>query len=330
MSEKNFYLNPMEPYPTLASFANNIKLETNGMNIFYFEAGKKNEKTILMIHGLGDEADTWRHVIQPLAERFHVIAMDLPGFGRSDKPATKYSPGFFKYAIIELMDALSLNKVILMGSSLGAILAQDLTLTHEDRVEGLILVDGGLLQIESMGGWSFRLMLLPLIGEWLYTRLRKDPQAAFNSLGNVYSDLAGLPEPDRTFLFTRVNKRVWSDGQRRAYFSTLRKLTAYVLNQQSTLPDKLFYLETPTLVIHGQNDSLFPEVNARGIANVQPVAQLITINGSGHLPHQEHPQLFLDAVNSWLEKLCSHTLVGRPPSTDKERKNDLFSRLFRF
>lgn len=318
----------MEPFPTLAGYAKNVKLETSGLNIFCFEAGKEHDKSILLIHGLGDEADTWRHIIQPLAERFHVIALDLPGFGRSDKPKVKYTPYFFMETILALLDSLSIKKAILMGSSLGAIFAHELAITHTDRVDALVLVDGGLLQNKPMGDWSFRLMMLPLLGEWFYTRLRKDPQAAFNSLGNVYSDLAGLSETDREFLFTRVNKRVWSDGQRRAYFSTLRKLMPWTRDLQPYLPSKLYYLKTPTLVIRGEHDPLFPEANAQGIANVQLDAQFITISSSGHLPHQEHPQLFLEAVIPWLEDLHTHTPLERDESKDK--KSGLFSHLFRF
>jgi pimeloyl-ACP methyl ester carboxylesterase len=303
MSVQNKYREPMEPFPTLTAYASNTELETCGLRIFYFEAGSKSKPTILMIHGLGDEADTWRHIIQPLAEKYHVVALDLPGFGRSEKPAVKYTPGFFKDAIIGLLDQLSIEKPILMGSSLGGILAHDLAITSPERIAGLVLVDGGLLQREPMGDRGFRIMMLPLVGEWFYTHLRNNADAAYNSLGNVYANLDGLPDVDREFLYTRVNKRVWSDGQRRAYFSTLRNLMRWVKNRQSLLTDQLQQLQTPTLIIRGEFDPLFSEANALGMVKMQPEAQFITIEGSGHLPHQEHPQNFLEAVIPWLNKI---------------------------
>lgn len=304
MSEKNQYQQPMEPFPSLVPFCNKVKLSGSGLEIFYFESGARDNPTILLIHGLGDEADTWRHIIQPLAEKNHVIALDLPGFGRSDKPNSKYTPQFFLEALIELIDQLSIKKAILMGSSLGGILAHSLALTHSEYTQSLILVDGGLLQTEPMGDVSLRLMGLPLLGEWFYTRLRKDPDAAFDSLGNVYADLHGLPDADREFLYTRVNKRVWDNGQRRAYFSTLRSLTPWVSRQQSTLIDQLSQVEVPTLVIRGAHDPLFSEANALGIIEAQPYAELATIDGSGHLPHQEHPETFLKVVVPWLKVNC--------------------------
>ncbi len=295
------YRQPMQPWPALAGFSHTVTLPQPPLELFYFEAGARKHPHLLMLHGLGDEADTWRHVFHPLAEHHHTLAMDLPGFGRSDQPDVAYTPQFMLDSILGFMDQLDIGKTILMGSSLGGILAQGLAVSHPNRVAGLILVGGALLQSEPMGDWSLRLMQLPIIGEWLYTRLRKDPEAAFNSLRNVYHDLEKLPEPDRAFLHTRVNRRVWSDGQRRAYFSTLRKLAPWVKRMQSNLAEQLTQLNIPTLVVRGQHDGLFSEANADQILAVQPAAEKATIEQAGHLPHQENPQGFLSAVDPWLQ-----------------------------
>jgi len=289
----------MQPWPSLAKYGQQINL--SDLNLFYFEAGEKNRPTLLMIHGLGDEADTWRHVFLPLAENYHTLALDLPGFGRSGKPEVDYTPQFMMETIIRFLDQLEITRSILMGSSLGGILAHGLALNNPTRVNGLILVGGALLQSKPMGDMSMWLMRIPFLGEWLYTRLRKDPEAAFDSLGSVYHDLEGLPEPDREFLYTRVNQRVWSDGQRRGYFSTLRNLTPWVKQIQADLPERLMGLEMPTLVLRGEFDGLFSETNAKGIAATQPDAEMAIIKEAGHLPHQENPRRFLSVVKPWLE-----------------------------
>ncbi len=292
---------PMQPWPALKSFSQRTTAENYDMDLFYYEAGGDHPLTLMMLHGLGDEADTWRHVFKPLSERYHVIALDLPGFGRSAKPDVKYTPQFMMDAILGLMDQLQIEHGIFMGSSLGGILSHGLALAHQERVKGLILVDGALLQPEPMGDWSLRLMQVPLLGEWLYTRLRKDPNAAYDSLRNVYYNLDNMPKSDREFLFTRVNRRVWSDGQRRAYFSTLRNLTPWVRALQSKLPELLHNLSIPTLVLRGEHDELFPEENALGVMRVQANAEMDTIEDVGHLPHQEGPQAFLEFVLPWLK-----------------------------
>ncbi len=300
MPENTLYSQPMEAWPELKPFGKMVYLQNLGLDLFCFKAGDPKRPSILLIHGLGDEADTWRHVFSPLSERFHTIAVDLPGFGRSDKPALNYTPDFMQSAIMAVLETLQIQNVILMGSSLGAILAHSLALTHPEKVSGLILVGGGLLQTTGMGDRSLALMAIPLLGEWFYTHLRRNPQAAFDSLKPVYCDLDALPKADQEFLFTRVNQRVWSNGQRRAYFSTLRKLAPWILKAQDGLKERLSHLETPTLVIRGEEDGLFPEENAHAILQSQPNATLATLPGTGHLPHQENPQAFLNLVLDWL------------------------------
>jgi len=301
MNEQQFQ-RPMEPWPDLQRYAKNITLKTEQLSLFYFEAGQGNSENIIMIHGLGDEADTWRHVFQPLSEICHAFAIDLPGFGRSDKPDTDYSPQFFISIIHDFVKSQSIEKTFLMGSSLGAILSQEYALQFPDKTRGLVLLDGGLIQREPMLDWSLQLMRVPLLGEWLYTRLRKDPDDAYDSLKNVYQDLDKMPEQDRDFLYQRVNKRVWSDGQRRAYFSTLRNLTRWIRGSQKGLPERLQRFNIPTLVIRGEFDQLFPPENADALIEAQANAKKVVISDAGHLPHQERPQAVIDNVIKWMDK----------------------------
>jgi pimeloyl-ACP methyl ester carboxylesterase len=299
-SEKAEYKQPMQPWPMLVDFCKQTKLPMNDLEIFYYEAGTLNQKCLLMLHGLGDEADTWRHVFLPLSTFFHVYALDLPGFGRSSKPDIDYTPQFFMGSIIEFLDIMEIKKTLIMGSSLGGILAHVLAVSHPDRVISLILVGGAVLQTEPMGDWRLRLMQMPLLGEWLYTRLRKDADAAFNSLGNVYHDLDSLPKVDRDFLFNRVNQRVWSNGQRRGYFSTLRNLRPWMKKLQINLPNQLKGLDIPTFVVRGEFDPLYSEINAKKVVAIQPKAKLAMVKNAGHLPHQENPSSFMQTIEPWI------------------------------
>jgi pimeloyl-ACP methyl ester carboxylesterase len=299
--EKYKFIQSMPPWPTLTKFGKQIQLNNEALSLYCFEASEKTHPHFLMLHGLGDEADTWRHVFHPFTNEFHTLALDLPGFGRSDKPDVVYSPQFLMDSIIGLMDTLDINTTIIMGSSLGGILAHGLALAHPERVSGLILVGGTLLQAEKMQDRSIQLMQMPIIGEWLYTRLRKKPDAAFDSLHNVYHHLEKLPKADRDFLYTRVNQRVWSDGQRRAYFSTLRNLIPWLKSIHNNLPAKLRQVEIPTLILRGEYDGLFPETNANQLLKIQPNTRKFVIRDAGHLPHQEAPEAFLEIMKAWLK-----------------------------
>lgn len=300
MSEQK-YQTPMKPWPGIKKYAKEYKLREKDLTLFYFEAGYENNKKIILIHGLGDEADTWRHLIEPLADQFHIFAIDLPGFGRSEKPDLDYSPQFFLSILKDFIEEMMLTKPILMGSSLGAILSHGFAVENPEKVSGLILLDGSLIQEEPMLDWSLILMQIPILGEWLYSRLRKDPDAAYDSIRNVYYDLDSLPKADHDFFYQRVNKRVWSDGQRRAYLSTLRNVNYWVKKSQDGLIERLEKLNIPTLVILGEFDHLFPEENADAVIKAQATAKKVVIREAGHMPHQEKPQVVIDEVMKWLE-----------------------------
>ena len=109
----------------------------------------------------------------------------------------------------------------------------------------------------------------PLLGEWLYTRLRRDPQAAYQTLAPYYGRLDELPKADRAFLFQRVNERVWSDGQRRAFFSTFHSLARWLPGQQRDLAVRLS-------------------------------THLAVVPGAGHNVHQENAEAVLKAIREWM------------------------------
>jgi len=123
---------------------------------------------MLLIHGLGDEADTWRHLITPLSADRRVVALDLPGFGRCDKPERPYTIPFFQNIVIELLDTLAIQRAVLIGHSLGAVLAHSVALNYPERVERLILIDGSLVARAQKIDLATMFFLLPGLGEWLY------------------------------------------------------------------------------------------------------------------------------------------------------------------
>jgi pimeloyl-ACP methyl ester carboxylesterase len=291
----------MRPWPALAPFSRSVRL-ASGINLFVYDTAE-DKPPVVLLHGLGDDADTWRHVAGPLSAASRVIAPDLPGFGRSDKPAVAYDVPFFLACLIEVIERLGASGgsgagqgVTVIGNSLGAMLAQSLALEHPTLVARLALVDGLLVargQRPSLASLAF---LVPGLGEALYNRLRRNPQSAYGTLRPYYADLGALPEADRGFLFQRVNERVWSDGQRRAYLSVVRRLFAWLAGRQRRFAAALAELRTPTLVVWGEQDRIMPVANAHAYRAIQPAARVAVIPGAGHLPQQEKPVLFLEAL----------------------------------
>lgn len=264
--------------------------------MFYFEAGTGS--TVVLIHGNGDEADTWRHVLPTLSRGHRVIAPDLPGFGRS-KPEGSGDPHALAASVREFIKALNLERVALIGSSLGGAVASLVASTLVGRVSSLTLIGGpipGLRAAHPEINPGMRAMLEPGVGEAYYTSLRDTGQdAAYASLEPFYAQLSNLSAADRSFLYERVWARVWSDTQRTAYFAALRGMFSEVQGSLAGLE------HLPMQLIWGEFDAIVPISVAHGILNGLPQSRLEVIEGAGHLPHQERPEAVLRVLEGFLK-----------------------------
>jgi pimeloyl-ACP methyl ester carboxylesterase len=256
---------------------------------------------VILIHGLGDEADTWRHLIPLLARGNRVIAPDLPGFGRSPR-AGRVSLGSCAGTIAGLLRALSAGPAILVGSSVGAVIAELAAFRDPGILRALVCIDGGLPQ--APGALKLMMpMILPFSGERIYTALRADHNAAFTSLDPYYADLKALPQADREFLRTRVIDRVESDTQRRAYFTLLRSLTLWDACRRGWFRRNAAALAKPLLLAWGGEDRIIPRTTMDLIAACSPHARKVLIHGAGHLPQQERPRELAAEIESFISSL---------------------------
>lgn len=289
----------MQSYPGLARWSRQVQLPFTKINLHLYDSGEDSKQPVLLIHGLGDEADTWRHVLPLIYADYRVITPDLPGFGRSEKGKRKYTIPFFVDSMLELLDCLQIQRVVLVGHSMGAIITQTIALEHPERVERLVLISGSLVSKENRINPELLLFLTPGLGEWLYNRLRKNPQAAYRSLEPYYYHLEDLPQADRDFLYQRVNERVWSDGQRQVFFSTLRNLAIWMSSQQKGLPTRLRGWKIPTTVLWGENDRINSVENAHALIENLPSARLVKVPEAGHNIQQEKADVVAEAIKNW-------------------------------
>src|ERR1700730_7688246 len=112
-----------------------------GCRLHYLEAGRADP--VLLRHGTGGEGARWMPTIKGLAPSFRVIALDQIGFGQSDKPLTMYHSGVFAGFLAGFMQAIGVQRATIIGQSMGAAAALYLAVHHPDKVERLVLVDGG-------------------------------------------------------------------------------------------------------------------------------------------------------------------------------------------
>ena len=292
----------MEPWPELEPYSRMIHLDVSQVDLFYFDTKGEDLPVCVLIHGLADEADSWRHIVTPLSETHRVIVPDLPGFGRSSKPKTRYTVPWMSSVLCEFLDSLAVNDALLCGSSLGGILSQNLSRDRPDLVSSLVLVDGVVPSLPQKINMALLLFLIPFAGEFLYKRLRQDPEGAYRTLMPYYHDLSGLSAEDRAFLYKRVNQRVWDEDQMFAFFSILRNLGPWMKKQNKAFTAAVKKMNIPTLILWGEDDYIMPIANGRALKHLDDSIDFEIVKEAGHLPHQEQAEAFLTLVRVFLEK----------------------------
>jgi pimeloyl-ACP methyl ester carboxylesterase len=289
---------PFTPWPGLLPLAKTFTLPGGKGEIFFYDSGARpgpeprksaaEKPAVLLIHGLGDEADSWRHLMPLLSGAgSRVIAADLPGFGRSVYKR-HISIKAHAEALITLMEALNLRQTVLAGSSMGAIAAETVAFKRPDLVKALILMDGCF----PMGGRpnaGLLLMGLPFLGKHWYRSYRKNHEAAWKSLYPYYFDIEALGEEDKLFLRRRVIDRVESPAQERGYFASLRSLNALGLTGARAYANGIKSYPGKILLLWGKEDKILPESSCAPILALKPGAVLLTIADAGHLVHQDKP-----------------------------------------
>jgi pimeloyl-ACP methyl ester carboxylesterase len=305
---------PMKPWPALTEKSRVLDLRKHG-SIFYYDSeaiiagdgrprAVSGKPAIILIHGLGDEADSWRHLTGPLsAAGFRVIALDLPGFGRSTVKG-RISVRRHAGTVLSLINAIAAadreNPAVLAGSSMGASIAEAAAFKRPDMIRALILLDGCF---PMPGGLNKKLFLLglPFIGKKWYRSFRQNHAGAWLSLAPYYHKLEALPEADRQFLQERVIARVESPAQERAYFASLGSLNFMTLFCKARFSRRIKNFPGKILLLWGAEDRVLNPGMAENIRAIRPNAVYTEIPGAGHLPHQEKPAETAAAILDFLK-----------------------------
>lgn len=251
---------------------------------------------IVLMHGFGASTFSWREVLEPLSAFGDVIAYDRPAFGFTERP-TKWS-GVNPYGFegnFKLLDALiekfgQDRKVILVGHSAGGQLAAEFARLNPSKVSSLILVDPAIL---TTGGSPEGL-------DWLYSipQIQKLGPVLVSSIATSGDELLRESFYEKAKLTEAVYSgyhaplQVW--GWEKAFWNFA---TAPRANQ---LADNLGSMQTPTLLITGDHDTVVPTVDTVKLGTLIQNSVLELIPNSAHLPQEEEPELFMQAIsNHW-------------------------------
>jgi pimeloyl-ACP methyl ester carboxylesterase len=253
-----------------------------------------------LVHGLFEDALTWRKVIPRLARTHTVIVPDLFGHGESDAPSgiDYYSPSGHAGTLRDLLDVLGHDHVTVVGHSLGGGIALSFAYNYPARVRRLGLISSGglgrevhpVLRALSLSGAGVALRLLTmrptlglLAGLALLARRARAPTAArsIRALQRTLTNAGGRER--RTALLTTVRAVIGHRGQR------------------ASVLDRPYLLRlVPTLVIWGTRDRMIPAHHASAAVASNPSAELALLDGTGHLPHLTRADLVAERLSSFI------------------------------
>jgi pimeloyl-ACP methyl ester carboxylesterase len=274
-----------------------------GYKIRYTEAGQG--KPLFLIHGFGACIGHWQKNIPYLAEAgYHVYAMDLLGFGASDKPALNYSLELWEEQIKDFWQERINQPTVFIGNSIGALLSLMLVTNHPEITAGGVLINcaGGLnhrpdelnLPLRVVMSTFTKLVSSPLTGKFIFNGVRQKSRIR-NTLYQVYRDRAAVTNE----LVEMLYQPSCDVGAQQVFASVL---TA----PPGLSPDKLLpNLQHPLLILWGENDPWTPIKGAKiyqDLAVNNDNVEFYSIPAAGHCPHDEKPEIVNQQIINWLAK----------------------------
>jgi pimeloyl-ACP methyl ester carboxylesterase len=253
-----------------------------------FEAG--NGEPLVLIHGLGATKAEFLPTVPALAPHFRTIAIDLPGFGDSDKPfPAKYDAPFFARWVEALLDALGLDRVHLLGHSMGGRVALEVGMRHPDRIDRLVLMTPSMAWLADRP-WAAALKLVrPELG-FIQPAPRSFVEGVIKRV---------VPDADSHFVAPALDEFL------RAYLSPRGRVAFYAAARNIYLeePDEFWggleALAPEALFIWGRRDGLVPIGFARHVRDRLPAAHHCELD-CGHVPQLERPAQLHSAITRFL------------------------------
>jgi pimeloyl-ACP methyl ester carboxylesterase len=238
---------------------------------------------VVALHGLGGTKISFLPTVAALAGEFRVIAMDLPGFGDSDKPlGAPYDARWFARAVVALLDALGLERAHLVGNSMGGRVALEVGLRHPERVRRLVLLSSSLAWRRERPWVPLLRLVPPELG-----LLQVAPRGVVEGIVRRYIPgaksgwaAAGVDEFLRAYLTPRG---------RAAFYAAARNIYLEEPEGEHGFWPRLRKLEAPALFVWGRHDRLVPVAFSRHVTDALPHAEHIELD-CGHVPQLERPR----------------------------------------
>lgn len=251
------------------------------------------DTTILMFHGYAESLMAFRPMFDRLAARTSSVAVDLPGFGLSDKPRASYDLASYVRRMTAFIDQHIPGPVVLVGHSMGGEVAAAVALDRPDRVVGLVLI--------ASAGWG----LSPAT-----TAVTREGPDVVGWINAVVGELV-VPLHDPEWLAEPENRRRYDPLMDPSF----RAASAQVLKEFdfTALQTRFGDVRQPTLLIWGERDPTIPFAFGEAIDEVMACSRMITIRRTLHRPHQTEPDMVVDAIENFLDDPPACRAGSSPP-----------------
>jgi len=256
--------------------------------IHYVDVGPREDpEPLVLIHGLGGNLDNWRHTIAAFGKAKRVVAVDLPGFGKSEKkPGVDYGPRPMAGRVAAFMDALGIERAAIAGNSMGGLVTVWIALDHPERAARIVLVDAAGLD-EEMGWLTDNILSVENLEKNQWRGARAGEDVIFVETPEGYA-----AEVERLYHISRTDP-TWP-----AYARTFRSAVEGVF--RDNVRWKLGEIETPTLIVWGEEDNLLDIEAAETMHREIDGSLLTVIPACGHVPQWECPRPFNRALANFL------------------------------
>ena len=281
-------------------------ITADGVQSVIAEAGDPQDPALLLIHGFGGSTFGYRGVMEPLAARgWHVIAIDLPGFGLSEKSwGRDYSHKAQATFALAVLDQLKVDRAVLLGHSMGGNVISWMLALAPERIAGLAYIDAAVVQPKSgvSSSPSAAALLLDVLPIRRLTRIvirNAFSPATFGELLSSAFAVRSAVTPTLVAGYAASSLlRDWDlallgiirDGAKNALPETIATLSA-----AAGAP--------PTLILWGRDDSWVPLTSGEVLRADLPEAEWVVLPGIGHVPFEEDAPAFIAAVGGWLDTL---------------------------
>jgi pimeloyl-ACP methyl ester carboxylesterase len=245
---------------------------------------------LLFVHGHLASSASWKRVLESAAGGRPAIAVDVPGFGMSDRPwPYDYTVEGWASSLEAFLDARGIGRAVLVGNSLGGAAVMVIAARRPERVAALVLVDA--ISPETPIPWPAAVLRTPVLGE-IALALTTRTSVAIGLRTKMYARASSVTADAVDDAWRPLTIR----GTRRAALAAIRSDPKPFLGLESRI-------SVPTLVIWGEQDRMIPLEEGRRLAARIRGARLAIIPDAGHLPMREEPEKFSEAVRKFLDEV---------------------------